>query len=123
MRAALALLLLPSALMAQGVVVQPAAPPVDTSQFVTVDQAGTIATNAANSATSNVVKSVNSAAPVSGNVTVAIPAAYTDAQARTAAQGITSFTNPNITMPNGANISHTIFQSRGAIGLCLDRRR
>lgn len=43
---------------------------------------------------------------------------YTDGAAVSAAQaGMTSFANPNLAMPNGANIAHTIYQGRGALTL------
>ena len=77
------------------------------------------------------VKTVNGAAPVNGAVTLtipatpdltsyvktsALPAPYTDAQARAAASTITSFSSANIAMPNGANLAHTIYQARPAGG-------
>lgn len=40
---------------------------------------------------------------------------YTDAQAAAAASAITAFTSPNIQMPNGAYIAHTIYQARGSV--------
>lgn len=41
---------------------------------------------------------------------------YSDAQAVAAAQaGLSTFGNPNLAMPNGANIAHTIYQARGAV--------
>lgn len=47
---------------------------------------------------------------------VVIQPAYSDTNAVAAAQaGMTSFTNPNIAMPNGANIAHTIYQARGTV--------
>lgn len=43
---------------------------------------------------------------------------YTDGLAVAAAQnGMTSFVSPNIAMPNGANIAHTIYQGRGSLSL------
>lgn len=37
------------------------------------------------------------------------------AQATSAASNVSTFTNPNLTMPNGANVSHTIFSSAAPV--------